>query len=170
MRPFFTVVGYTLAWYMNIKLPFLAFVLIIVGLVLAGAAYMRFTLNPIVEIPRDAYEFEREVEIEEEEEAVETPETATPTPTPTPTPEPVEEESAGYTMADVQAHASASSCWTVISGNVYDLTAWISRHPGGRGAITGLCGRDGTSDFEKEHGRDASAKSRLAGFLLGPLE
>ena len=76
---------------------------------------------------------------------------------------------AGYTMAKVKANDSSSSCWSVISGNVYDLTRWIGAHPGGSGAITSLCGTDGTSGFLAMHRNQSKPESRLAGFLLGPL-
>jgi hypothetical protein len=76
---------------------------------------------------------------------------------------------AGYTMAQVKANKSAAKCWSVINGNVYDLTAWINAHPGGAGAITSLCGIDGTQDFLAMHRNQSKPESRLAGYLLGPL-
>ena len=76
---------------------------------------------------------------------------------------------AGYTMEKVKANGSSSSCWTVISGNVYDLTKWIGSHPGGSGAITSLCGTDGTSGFMAMHRNQSKPESRLAGYLLGAL-
>ena len=76
---------------------------------------------------------------------------------------------AGYTMERVKANGISSSCWTVISGNVYDLTKWIGSHPGGSGAITSLCGTDGTSGFNAMHRNQSKPESRLAGYLLGPL-
>ena len=92
---------------------------------------------------------------------------ATPTPSPTPTAEVTTQ--AGYTMDKVRENNSASSCWSIISGNVYDLTKWISSHPGGRSAITGICGRDGTSTFNGKHRGDGGPTSILSGYLLGPL-
>jgi hypothetical protein len=92
---------------------------------------------------------------------------ATPTPSPTPTAEVTTQ--AGYTMDKVRENNSASSCWSIISGNVYDLTKWISSHPGGRSAITGICGRDGTSTFNGRHRGDGGPASVLTGYLLGPL-
>ncbi len=74
-----------------------------------------------------------------------------------------------FTMADVAAHTSTSSCYTVVEGNVYDLTNWISKHPGGKDAILGLCGKDGTVAFTKQHGSSEKAKKALASFLLGSL-
>jgi cytochrome b involved in lipid metabolism len=75
----------------------------------------------------------------------------------------------GNTMERVKANNTASSCWTVISGNVYDLTKWISSHPGGSGAIRALCGTDGTSEFNSQHRGEGTPTARLAGYLLGPL-
>jgi cytochrome b involved in lipid metabolism len=92
---------------------------------------------------------------------------ATPTPSPTPTAEVTTQ--AGYTMDKVRENNSASSCWSIISGNVYDLTKWISSHPGGRSAITGICGRDGTSSFNGRHRGDGGPASVLTRYLLGPL-
>lgn len=74
-----------------------------------------------------------------------------------------------YTMEKVKANASAASCWAVISGNVYDLTKWIGSHPGGSGAITSLCGTDGTSAFLGMHTGQSKPQARLSGYLLGPL-
>jgi len=75
----------------------------------------------------------------------------------------------GYTIANVKANASATSCWTVIKGNVYDLTAWINQHPGGSSSIKSLCGIDGSAAFAAQHQGQSKPESRLAGYLLGPL-
>ena len=76
---------------------------------------------------------------------------------------------AGYTLEKVKANSSATSCWTVIKGNVYDLTKWIGSHPGGENAILSLCGVDGSAAFAAQHEGKSKPESRLAGYLLGPL-
>ncbi len=76
---------------------------------------------------------------------------------------------AGYTMAQVEANKTRTKCWSAISGNVYDLTAWINVHPGGSGAIVSLCGTDGTQEFLAMHRNQSKPESRLASYLLGPL-
>jgi cytochrome b involved in lipid metabolism len=81
----------------------------------------------------------------------------------------VEPVAGGYTMERVKANSTSSSCWAVISGNVYDLTKWIGSHPGGSGAIASLCGTDGTSEFNSMHRNQNKPEARLAGYLLGPL-
>ena len=94
------------------------------------------------------------------------------TPTATKSAEPsksAEPVASGNTMERVKANNTASSCWTVISGNVYDLTKWIGSHPGGSGAIRSLCGTDGTAEFNSQHRGEGTPTARLAGYLLGPL-
>jgi len=76
---------------------------------------------------------------------------------------------ASYTMAQVSANKSAAKCWSVINGDVYDLTKWISSHPGGAGAILSLCGTDGTQDFIAMHRGQGRPISVLGNYLLGPL-
>ena len=73
------------------------------------------------------------------------------------------------TMAEVEVNDSEESCWSVIDGQVYDLTEWISKHPGGASRIIQLCGTDGTSLFQGQHGGSSGPESTLEGYLLGPL-
>jgi hypothetical protein len=91
---------------------------------------------------------------------------ATPTPTPSATPT---ASSNALTLSRVKENNTASSCWSIINGNVYNLTTWISSHPGGKSAITSLCGIDGTSAFNLQHRNESKPESRLASYLLGKL-
>jgi cytochrome b involved in lipid metabolism len=97
-------------------------------------------------------------------------ETQTPTQTkdPAPAPEPAPVESK-YSMANIAKNNSTSSCWAAISGKAYDLTAWISRHPGGAGAIASICGTDATSVFQGKHGGQSGPASSLSTYLLGDV-
>lgn len=95
--------------------------------------------------------------------------TPTPTLSPTPSPTPEVTTASGYTMAKVKENNSATSCWSLINGNVYDLTKWINSHPGGPSAIKGICGRDGSSNFNGRHGGQSNPAENLAMYLLGPL-
>lgn len=74
-----------------------------------------------------------------------------------------------FTMADIQAHSSASDCWSAINGGVYDLTDWISRHPGGPYRIIPLCGTDGSDAFNGQHGRQRRPAAALALLKIGTL-
>ena len=75
----------------------------------------------------------------------------------------------GMTSADVAMHSDATSCWAIINGNVYDLTSWIPKHPGGPGAILKLCGTNGSEEFNEQHGGAALQAQVLAGFKIGVL-
>ena len=94
---------------------------------------------------------------------------ASATPKPSVTPTAAATVAASYTMAQVSANKSAAKCWSVINGDVYDLTKWISAHPGGSGAILSLCGTDGTQDFIAMHRGQGRPISVLGNYLLGPL-
>lgn len=74
-----------------------------------------------------------------------------------------------YTMVQVQGHATPQDCWAAVGGSVYDLTAWISRHPGGERPIETMCGTDATARFERQHGGSRAAKSALALLKIGTL-
>jgi cytochrome b involved in lipid metabolism len=89
---------------------------------------------------------------------------STPAPTPAPTVTKV-----GYTMTQVRANNTAANCWAVIDDSVYDLTNWIKSHPGGSGAIVGLCGTDGSSSFSAKHGNQSRPAAQLNSYRLGPL-
>ncbi len=75
-----------------------------------------------------------------------------------------------YTQADIAQHNSESNCWTSIEGGVYDLTTWISRHPGGPQAIIGLCGTDGTDAFNGKHGTSRRPRAALILLKIGILK
>jgi len=84
-----------------------------------------------------------------------------------PSPEPVESK---YSMANIAKNNSTSSCWAAISGKAYDLTDWISKHPGGAGAIVSICGTDATSVFQGKHGGQSGPASSLSVYLLGDVD
>jgi cytochrome b involved in lipid metabolism len=73
------------------------------------------------------------------------------------------------TSAEVQKHSSATDCWSVIKGEVYDLTAYVKDHPGGANLIKAICGKDGSTSFASQHAGAAKPKNILAAFALGPL-
>ncbi len=98
------------------------------------------------------------------------PVTVVPTTKPVNTVTPVTTGPKTYTMAEVQTQAAAGKCWTVVNGGVYDLTAWISKHPGGSAAIKSLCGINGTAKFQAMHGGQPKPESTLKSYYLGALK
>lgn len=77
--------------------------------------------------------------------------------------------SSPYTMATVATHNSKSSCWSIISGKVYDLTGMFGKHPGGDDAILAICGKDGSDLFSAQHGMSQKVLDILPNFYLGDL-
>lgn len=74
-----------------------------------------------------------------------------------------------HTLAEVALHKDASSCWSVINNNVYDLTSWIEQHPGGERNILKICGTDGSSAFNGKHGGQENPEDQLNAFYIGVL-
>ena len=77
-----------------------------------------------------------------------------------------------YTTAQVAAHATASDCWIIVSGKVYSVATYAAMHPGGKAAITTMCGGDATTAFNTRGGsgsHSSSAKATLGTFLVGTL-
>lgn len=74
-----------------------------------------------------------------------------------------------YSLDEVAQHDDASSCWAVIQDQVYDLTGWVSRHPGGPQRILGLCGTDASPQFAAQHSGQARPERQLESFRIGSL-
>lgn len=51
-----------------------------------------------------------------------------------------------FTLEEIEAHSSEGDCWLVIDGKVYDVSEFVSSHPGGRAILEG-CGKDATELF-----------------------
>ena len=74
------------------------------------------------------------------------------------------------TLAGVQTHNTAAACWTIVDGNIYNLTAWINRHEGGPGVIQGMCGIDASAAFAKQHSGQGEPSQALSSYLLGAVK
>lgn len=73
------------------------------------------------------------------------------------------------TQDEVALHRTPDDCWTIVNGAVYDLTSFVGRHPGGRSAISQICGGDGTSVFGEQHAGQAAPESQLSSLKIGML-
>jgi len=74
-----------------------------------------------------------------------------------------------YTLAQVASNNTRTSCWTIISDLVYNITPYINSHPGGTNAISKLCGVDGTTIFNNVHGGSPTQANILAAYKIGAL-
>lgn len=73
------------------------------------------------------------------------------------------------TLSQIAQHGSRASCWSAISGGVYDLTGWIPNHPGGEKNILSICGTDGSAKYDNQHGGSSKITKILFGFKIGTL-
>lgn len=73
------------------------------------------------------------------------------------------------TVEDVRRHSSADDCWTVLEGRVYNITPYLSFHPGGVDMLLQGAGRDSTALFLKYHPW-VNMHFMLAKCMVGRLE
>ncbi|KAH9944503.1 uncharacterized protein BXZ73DRAFT_87388 [Epithele typhae] len=75
-----------------------------------------------------------------------------------------------FSLDQVASHNSPSSCWVIISNNVYDVTEFLPSHPGGTKIILKYGGKDATSAYEPIHPPDALEKNLPPEKHLGQLD
>merc|ERR1712050_697470 len=59
--------------------------------------------------------------------------------------------SEGVPLSAVKQHNRMTDCWVVINGNVYDLTNFVTQHPGGPNPILSWAGRDASKAWNMVH-------------------
>ena len=52
-----------------------------------------------------------------------------------------------YTREEVAQHKESTDCWVILHGQVYDVTKWLGKHPGGARLIMHYAGQDATVSF-----------------------
>ncbi|KAI9924543.1 hypothetical protein ASPWEDRAFT_109673 [Aspergillus wentii DTO 134E9] len=56
-----------------------------------------------------------------------------------------------FDAAEVASHKTRESCWVLLYGKVYDVTDFLSEHPGGAKIILKLAGKDATEEYDPVH-------------------
>lgn len=74
-----------------------------------------------------------------------------------------------FTLAEVQQGNTPNNCLTIINGKVYNLSNYANQHPGGTMFIYSLCGTDGTTAFENQHGGQGRPANTLQSYEVGTL-
>ena len=76
-----------------------------------------------------------------------------------------------FTAAEVAEHATPHDCWVIVHGGVYDVSSFLTSHPGGVSALSkaGRAGCDVSSHFERI-GHSAKAREVLKTLRVGSLD
>ena len=74
------------------------------------------------------------------------------------------------TGTEVAKHNSASDCWVIVHGKVYDVTEFLPEHPGGSKIILKYAGKDATEEFDPIHPPDTLDKYLNKSKHLGPVD
>lgn len=87
----------------------------------------------------------------------------------------LDSQASGVTVDEVQKHNSLDTgVWVVINGKVYNLTEFLSRHPGGAKIILKYAGKDALAIFNKFHAQNFVDKyltpEECLGHLIGEME
>jgi len=59
-----------------------------------------------------------------------------------------------YTKEEVSKHTTKDDCWLIIKDMVYNVTEFLSIHPGGSSIVVSVGGQDATEYFEELHRED----------------
>lgn len=73
-----------------------------------------------------------------------------------------------YSLDEIKQHNSASDCWMLINNKVYDVTIFITQHPGGRVILQG-CGIDASNLFNSIP-KHKGVQQILSNFEIGVLK
>nr|KAG5714734.1 hypothetical protein BaRGS_000222 [Batillaria attramentaria] len=74
-----------------------------------------------------------------------------------------------YSWNEVKEHSSVQDKWLVIDGQVYNITSWARKHPGGNRVISHYAGQDATDAFRAFHNDLNAVKKYLKPLHLGSV-
>ncbi|CAG7837115.1 unnamed protein product [Allacma fusca] len=73
-----------------------------------------------------------------------------------------------FTLDDVSYHDTPNDCWMIIYDRIYDVSSFLTEHPGGDEIMLEYAGRDATLAF-RSVGHSNMAESLLKPYLMGIL-
>ena len=75
-------------------------------------------------------------------------------------------------MAEIGKHSSLTDCWLLINNKIYNVSSYLTAHPGGVSTIAPYCGKEATRAFDtKDRGQAHSpaANNLLTNYYVGDL-
>jgi len=72
-----------------------------------------------------------------------------------------------FTLSQAKQHSTRKDCYLIVKNNVYNVSSYISSHPGGKRNITSRCGTEVTGIFAQIHSN--RAWDLLAKYKIGTL-
>ncbi|KAK6165628.1 hypothetical protein SNE40_022520 [Patella caerulea] len=81
-----------------------------------------------------------------------------------------EREVKSFTWDDIKVHDKRNDKWLVIGGEVYDITRWSRRHPGGSRVISHYAGQDATDAFRAFHNDLNFVKKYMKAIHIGTVK
>ncbi len=89
----------------------------------------------------------------------------------TPVSNPVSITGNSISLSELSEHNTETDCWVIYQGKVYDLTTWLTKHPGGVKAISKYCGTEGfEAAFKAQHGDTKATLFMKVANLMGDAE
>ncbi|XP_011312566.1 cytochrome b5 isoform X2 [Fopius arisanus] len=73
-----------------------------------------------------------------------------------------------FTRAEVSKHKDSKDAWIIIHNIVYDVTKFLSEHPGGEEVLLEQAGVDGTEPFE-DVGHSSDARQMMEPYKIGEI-
>jgi len=74
-----------------------------------------------------------------------------------------------YTLEEVKKHNKKTDVWIALHKKVYNVTKFVSEHPGGPDILMEAAGKDASSMFD-DIGHSDTAKSLLKTYFIGDLK
>lgn len=66
-----------------------------------------------------------------------------------------------FTREEVAQHKKFKDCWVILHGEVYDVTEWLAKHPGGATVLFHYAGQDASVGYARMRRRKKSPASFL---------
>jgi cytochrome b involved in lipid metabolism len=73
-------------------------------------------------------------------------------------------------VKQVKKHDTSTDCWSIVNRKVYNLTGWISKHPGGSSRIIAMCGKNASKGFNAQHASAKAPTFNLAKYQIGVVK